>query len=335
MSNVGSAAVGTADAPVKGMKGHRQSASVGPRRRRSRSPPTTDTEHRVPAAEKMARAPVFVTPGSAQDVEGMRSNTERVFEYLPHIEQVVNDHADALDAAEIAGDSLRARVEQQALEIAHVKAVLAKNDEAIKTDMVSAIKGVWDFLEKNNTGIRHMFQEAEDAVVRLGVQAEEAKAAITAMENKPSAVASGPKGLAFVSLRADLKKLEEKLDNTVTKLKAKVDESSGAVNAAFMAAGAAVPGSGDGQTMRELEKLEEAMEDRFALLQIQLDSTRAGPPTPCPCVNGKCPCRCSRDAPCAPVRAPPRPRRSSEEDEFTKDDKDPWGVFQQKGPRRW
>ena len=76
---------------------------MGPRRRRSRSP-LDGADRQVPNAEKAVKAPVYVEPGSENDTEGMRSNARRVFEYLPHVEQVLNDHADVLNSSEDAQD---------------------------------------------------------------------------------------------------------------------------------------------------------------------------------------------------------------------------------------
>ena len=146
--------------------------------------------------------------------------------------------------------------------------------------------------------------------------------------NRPSSVAAGPKGLAFMGLRADLRKLEEKMDATAA-----------AVNVASMAAGAAPSRGADGYTMHppgidnpamaELEKLEEAMEDRFAMMQIQMDSMSEGR-TACPCISGRCPCKCNSGS--GGVREPPKRRteeKPKEEDEFEKND--PWKKFNHRG----
>ena len=74
--------------------------------------------------------------------------------------------------------------------------------------------------------------------------------------------------------------------------------------------------------MAELDKLEEAMEDRFALLQVQVESLSL---STCPCTTGKCPCKCNGGA---PMREPPRPRADAE-DEFVK--RDPWKKYPRRG----
>ena len=142
---------------------------------------------------------------------------------------------------------------------------------------------------------------------------------------QPSAVAAGPKGLAFMSLRADLKKLEEKLESRFTEFKSDLSDVRAAVNVASMSAGAAPPGIGvDGNAMQELEKLEEAMEERFAMIQGQIESLAVNVGGECPCVSGRCPCKCNG----APIKEPPK-RREDDEDEFIK--KDPWKRFARRG----
>ena len=93
---------------------------------------------------------------------------------------------------------------------------------------------------------------------------------------QPSAVAAGPKGLAFMSLRADLKKLEEKLDTRFAEYKSDLSDVKATVNVASMAAGAAPPGiSVDSTVMQELEKLEEAMIQRqIASLAVNVGGIR-------------------------------------------------------------
>ena len=160
MADLGSAAVGPAGAPTRL---RRKTASLGPRRR-SRSPLGDGDEQRVPTAEKAAKAPVYVEPGSSDDTAGIRSNAQRVFEYLSHIEHVLNDHAEALDAADAVGDDTRRRAKKSDLEMAHMKEVVMRtdiatkqsieeNDVRLKHDTATAIQGVWEFLEKNNAGI--------------------------------------------------------------------------------------------------------------------------------------------------------------------------------------
>jgi hypothetical protein len=248
---------------------------------RSRSPQEDNAGKPVPSAEKATEAPVFVEPGSEGDVAGVLPNSQRVFEYLAHLEQVVNDHAELLNASDAAGDSLRRRVEQQSLETAHVKEVVTRadgvtkqaieeQDHRLRQDTAKEIHGVWEFLTNNNAGIRQLFNEADNAVAKLVQNVDEMKGRVDNLENKPSTVAAGPKGLAFVGLRADLKKLEEKMEARAAEFNKKADETNAAVNAAFTAAGPVETGQTESQAMKELEKLEEAMEDRFALLQVQV-----------------------------------------------------------------
>ena len=176
---------------------------------RSRSPQEDNAGKPVPSAEKATKAPVFVEPGSEGDVAGVLPNSQRVFEYLAHLEQVVNDHAELLNASDAAGDSLRRKVEQQSLETAHVKEVVTRadgvtkqaieeHDHRLRQDTAKEIHGVWEFLTNNNAGIRQLFNEADNAVAKLVQNVDEMKGRVDNLENKPSTVAAGPKGLAFV-----------------------------------------------------------------------------------------------------------------------------------------
>ena len=228
MADLGSAAVGTAGA-LSSVVGHsfhkdkrRRAASARPARKgRSRSPgDEPQTSHAV-TAERAAKAPIFVDPSNTPD--GVQSNAERVFNYLAHIEKVINDHADVIEAADAEEEFLRNRLDAQALEMANMRSVIAKadadskavlesNDAKLKGDMEVAFQKVWDFLAQNNAGIAQMFGEADAAVAKLARGLEELKADEA---NKPSNVATGPRGLAFMSIRADVKKLGEKVDTPV------------------------------------------------------------------------------------------------------------------------
>jgi outer membrane murein-binding lipoprotein Lpp len=208
-------------------------------------------------------------------------------------------------------------MENQAVDIANVKAIISENDVVtkhavevndakLKESMATSVQALWDFLAQNNAGISQMFHEADAAMTKLAAAIEESKA--DARLHTPSSVAGGPKGIAFMGLRTDLKKHEEFVKGQVETLNVQFEELKSEVNVAAMAAGAAGR-AGDGGVapdMAELDKLEEAMEDRFALLQVQVESLSLSC-TPCPCTTGKCPCKCNGGA---PMREPPRARRA-------------------------
>ena len=65
------------------------------------------------------------------------------------------------------------------------------------------------------------------------------------------------------------------------------------------------------------------MEDRFALMQVQLESVSAG----CPCMDGRCPCACSKGA---PVKEPPRRCPATAHKDAWEDGDDPWRGFAKK-----
>ena len=79
----------------------------------------------------------------------------------------------------------------------------------------------------------------------------------------------------------------------------------------------------------QLKLLEEVMEDRFAMLDIQVESLAGG----CPCTDGRCPCACSKSA---PMREPPKRKaeagKAESEDGWEDDKKDPWKAFAKKRP---
>ena len=68
---------------------------------------------------------------------------------------------------------------------------------------------VWEFLSQNNQGIMKLFGEPVAALNKWAKVVEESKIQADG-STRPSQVASGPKGLAFVALRAGLRKLDEK-----------------------------------------------------------------------------------------------------------------------------
>ena len=81
-------------------------------------------------------------------------------------------------------------------------------------------------------------------------------------------------------------------------------------------------GADDMDAFTQIRLLEEAMEDRFAMLQIQVESVGDG----CPCIDGRCPCACTKGA---PMREPPEAAAKGE-DEFEDEKKDPWRAFGKK-----
>ena len=115
----------------------------------------------------------------------------------------------------------------------------------LKESMDASLKAVWDFLAQNNGGIKQFFLEADESFGKLKKSLDDAKAEEA---NRPSSVAAGPKGLAFMGFRADIRKLEEKVEATAA-----------AVNAASVSAAAAPSRGTDGSAMAELDKLEEAV----------------------------------------------------------------------------
>ena len=186
---------------------------------RSRSPDKAEAaEVRAEKAERSMLAPVYVEPGQDGDslgIEGRhRHNMEKIFGYLEHIAKVVNDHAEDLDEVDFERRLARRTSQAQAEELTALKdtiaktdtenkAILEKNDANLKGVVENALKGVWDFLSQNNQGIQQLFSEADASFTKLVKNIAEAKAA---EGDKPSNVASGPKGLAFAGLRAELRK---------------------------------------------------------------------------------------------------------------------------------
>ena len=190
-------------------KQKRRASSARPRQTtsRSRSPEGVSRGVRAAAAERVSAAPVYVEPGTDGDSMGLegrhRVNSKTVFQYLAQLASVVNDHADVLDNRDVTEELLRRRIEAQALEIASVKAIVSKadaeaklaieqNDAKLKETMEISFNGVWEFLTKNNAGIRQIFLEADENFGNLKKSFEDAKADEA---NRPSSVAAGPKGL--------------------------------------------------------------------------------------------------------------------------------------------
>jgi hypothetical protein len=167
----------------------------------------------------------------------------------------------------------------------------------------------------------------------LAGQIEEVKAAELA---RPSAIAAGPRGLAFMNLRADVRKIEEMVDSfrkDLGQVKVEANVAATAAGAATQSGAASAPDGLD--AFSQIRLLEEAMEDQFALVQTQLDSMGGG----CPCVDGRCPCACSKSA---PMREPPSSAKTcpaaatldGKTDEFTDKAKDPWRAFHRDGSGR-
>ena len=184
MADLGSAAVGTAGA-LDGGGGHSttkerrsRAASSRPSRKpgRSRSLEGEPRKPRSVDVERVVKAPIYIEPGKEPD--GVKSNAERVFDYLAHVAAVVNGHADAMEAADTEGEILRSRIDVQAMDIANMKSIVAQsdaeakrilefNDGKLKKDMAFSLQKVWDFLAMNNGGIMQLFGEADAAVTKL------------------------------------------------------------------------------------------------------------------------------------------------------------------------
>jgi hypothetical protein len=213
---------------------------------RSRSPDPLQADIRTEVAERAIKAPVFVEPGLDGDelgVEGRhRNNMHKLFGFLGTVETVLNNHADLLDGTDFelrcskraARDqsvdfkAMRAQVAKVDEEMQQVTNIVEANDAVVKNEFAQAVKGVWDFLQANNAGIMKMFTEADAAVNKLkGLMEETAKDTANAQLLQPSAVASGPKGLAFMSLRSELKKLEEHTKGQTDELKNKMEDLKG------------------------------------------------------------------------------------------------------------
>ena len=241
MAFLGSAAVGTAGAlgrpggHVPGKEKRRASSARRARSKpkeaseRSRSPTDEQPDIQIDVAARAILAPLYVEPGSAGDelgIEGRhRSNMGKLFDYLAHVERVTNENADLLDGLSYESRVLKRAdrnhaLETQSIKIAMVDAgeelkqvagIVEANDAKLKEDMASSVRGLWEFLEANNGGIMNMFQVADASVKLLEEHINEAAKHIQQLKadegTKPSQVASGPKGLAFVSLRADMLKL--------------------------------------------------------------------------------------------------------------------------------
>ena len=117
MSDLGSAAVGAAGALGAAGVGHnpsmdkkKRAASARPSRPgRSRSPDGAPRKHRTTTVDRVAKAPVYIRRGD--EPIGVKSNTERIFDYLAQMERVVNDHADIIEAADAEEDFLRDRLD--------------------------------------------------------------------------------------------------------------------------------------------------------------------------------------------------------------------------------
>jgi hypothetical protein len=306
-SFLGSAAVGAAAALV-GAGGHspakekrrassarRAASKPGNPEDRSRSPGDSEPDKKSEVVERAILAPQYIEPGTEGDALGVegrhRHNMQKLFGYLAHMEKVVNDHAAQLDGVIFEQRSSKRSTRKTALEFKAFKAglvqtneecqilanVVEANDCKLKMDFAESMKGIWGFLETNNVGIMGLFQEADAALNKVKLQTEvtqkhleETKAADGA---RPSEIAAGPKGLAFVGLRAEMKKLDGKVED----LKAQMTVVRAEANVAATAAGAKVPtppgmepAAGDADSFAQLILLEEAMEDRFAVMQVQL-----------------------------------------------------------------
>ena len=80
----------------------------------------------------------------------------------------------------------------------------------------------------------------------------------------------------------------------------------------------------------QIRLMEEAVEDRFALLQVQVVFVDGG----CQKVDGCCPCACSKGD--APMREPPKRTAAGTspggKDEWENEEKDPWNASREKRP---
>ena len=188
---------------------------------RSRSPERGQPDRRAEVAERAILAPLYVEPGSDGDAMGVegrhRHNMQKMFGFMAHVEKVLNNHADYIDGVEFEQRAFKRASREQALETKSLESRVVKADREfqrvygiaevdhlkLKEDVVTSVAAVWEFLSQNNCGIMQLFQEADAAVKKVKLQTEETlKDMVAAQLLQPSSVASGPKGLAFVGLRA-------------------------------------------------------------------------------------------------------------------------------------
>ena len=110
---------------------------------------------RTPSAECAATAPVFIEPGTEE--AGVKSNAHRVFDYLAHLEKVVNEHAGLLDNLDVGEELLRGHLDNQPIDVANAKAIIEGNDAEfkralefngakLKENMATSVQALWDFL---------------------------------------------------------------------------------------------------------------------------------------------------------------------------------------------
>jgi hypothetical protein len=249
---------------------------------RSRSPDPLQADIRIEVAERAINAPVFVEPGLDGDelgVEGRhRNNMLSLFGFVEHVEKVLNNHADLLDGTDLELRVQRRSARAQALEVKALKAEaeemngmkkhLDKTEEEMKQILImmeasvaQSNTGIWDFPQANDEGVMMMSTDADAAVNKLNRLVEEAANDTAAARSlQPSAIASGPPGLAFMRLRSGLTTLEETVGAQSSELQNDLNDVNAAMDVATVAAGAAprAPPGIHGDAMQELEKLEEA-----------------------------------------------------------------------------
>ena len=107
--------------------------------------------------------------------------------------------------------------------------IVNANDSKLKMDLATSIQSLWGSLDSNNVGIMQFFHGADAAVEKLTeglgeikLQTDEATKKIDRVQadegTRPRLVAAGPKGFAFVGLRADLRELDEQVEGVGAQL---------------------------------------------------------------------------------------------------------------------
>ena len=119
-------------------------------------------------AERVMVAPLYVEPGMDGDTMGVegrhRHNMQKIFGYMAQLGKVVNEHADAFDAADLDPRVLKRQAHAQALEVKTMKGVLMQaaeenkrildaNDGAWKAAVATSIQSVWSSSRRTTSAL--------------------------------------------------------------------------------------------------------------------------------------------------------------------------------------